>query len=304
MSEETTPPGDGRALGAVYANSFRPLEPAVVSSGFRTHSLRYDGLRDLPANVADEFLVNTRLRRRDVEFETSVGTYFTEVGTTVVSLLGQEGPRGSARIELPPSVPLRMELGEAIGRRRSVRTYSGEPIPLAYLATIARAACGVTGVAHAGGDVTIRLRSTPSAGGLYPIELHVAALRTADLPRATYYYDARRDCLWETGRDGKVGALLEAVAAPEEIVTTSSASALLLLVARPWRSMRKYGPRGMRHVLHEAGAIAEHVNLAAVALGVGSVDCASFYDDEVHEALGVDGVYQALVHTIVLGMPA
>jgi SagB-type dehydrogenase family enzyme len=291
-------------MGAVYANSFRPLETAIASSGFRTHSLRYDGVRELRVRFAEEFLVNTRLRRRDVEFETSVGGYFTESGAAVVSLVGQEHARGRRAVALPPSVPLRMELGEAIRRRRSVRAYTGESIPLSYLATVVRAACGITASVTARDDLAIPLRSTPSAGGLYPVELHLAALRIDDLPPATYVYDARRDVLWETAGEGAVEALLGAVAAPAEVMTTSQACALVLLVARPWRSMRKYGPRGMRHVLHEAGAIAEHVNLASAALGVGSVDSASFYDDEVHEALGIDGVYQTLVHVLVLGVPA
>jgi SagB-type dehydrogenase family enzyme len=76
---------------------------------------------------------------------------------------------------------------------------------------------------------------------------------------------------------------------------------LLLLVGRPWRSMRKYGARGMRHVFLEAGAMAEHVHLAATALGLGSVDCSSVYDDEAHEALGMDGLYEALLHVVVVG---
>ena len=62
MSDEA-PAGNGREMGAVYANSFRPLETAIASSGFRTHSLRYDGVRELRVRFAEEFLVNTRLRR-------------------------------------------------------------------------------------------------------------------------------------------------------------------------------------------------------------------------------------------------
>jgi SagB-type dehydrogenase family enzyme len=109
--------------------------------------------------------------------------------------------------------------------------------------------------------------------------------------------------LWRTGDGSTVEALLNAGASPEEVVTTSAATALVLLLARPWRAMRKYGPRGMRHVFLEAGTIAEHINLAAAALGIGSLDSSSFYDDEVHEALGVDGVFETLVHTQVLGIP-
>ena len=53
-----------------------------------------------------------------------------------------------------------------------------------------------------------------------------------------------------------------------------------------------------------AGAMAQNVALATTALGYGSVDCASIYDDEVHEVLRFDGVASALIHTIIVGCPA
>jgi SagB-type dehydrogenase family enzyme len=196
-----------------------------------------------------------------------------------------------------------MSLGEAVRRRRSVRAYSGDHVSLRYLATLLRTACGIT----AGPDQTtggIALRSTPSGGALYPVAVHLAALRVDGLDRATYAYDPRGDRLWETGDAAAVEGVLSAMASPDEVVMTGNAAALLLLVARPWRAMRKYGDRGMRHVFLEAGMIAEHVHLAAAALGLGTVDCAGLYDDEVHEALDVDGVYEALVHSVVVGTPA
>jgi SagB-type dehydrogenase family enzyme len=204
---------------------------------------------------------------------------------------------------LPESIPLRMALGESIRRRRSVRRYTGDPLPLAYLATICRASCGVTVVADGGEGPPLALRSAPSAGGLYPIELHVVALRVEGLPLGVFAYDPRRDLLWQSADEDAARAVDAAVAAPEEMIMRSAACAIALLIARPWRVMRKYGARGMRHVMHEAGAISEHVHLASVALGVGSVDCASLYDDEVHEALGIDGLFEALVHGIFLGIP-
>jgi SagB-type dehydrogenase family enzyme len=303
MTAETDPDSAAATLrGVVYSNSFRSLESAARSSGFRTHPLRYDALREIPTRVAEDFLVNSRLRRRDIELEASVGSYFTEVGGALVSLVGQEGRRGRRAVALPESIPLRMELAEVVRRRRSVRAYTGDPLPLAYLATIVRAACGVTGYARAvTGEGAIPLRSAPSAGGLYPVELHVASLSVDDLERGVFVFDPRRDELWQTSDAVAVEGLLGAMAAPEEILMTSAASAIILLIARPWRSMRKYGSRGMRHVFHEAGAIAQQINLSTVALGFGSVDCASFYDDEVHEALGIDGLYETLVHAVLVG---
>ena len=86
-------------------------------------------------------------------------------------------------------------------------------------------------------------------------------------------------------------------------LTASQAAAVCLLVARPRRATRKYGDRGLRHVLLEAGAIAQQIALACVALGVGSVDSSSFYDDEVHEALSMDGESESVVHLVILGIP-
>jgi SagB-type dehydrogenase family enzyme len=65
--------------------------------------------------------------------------------------------------------------------------------------------------------------------------------------------------------------------------------------------MRKYGPRGLRYLLIEAGAITQNIHLATQALGFASVDCASVVDAEVHEVLDIDGLYEALIHTIVIG---
>jgi SagB-type dehydrogenase family enzyme len=290
---------------AVYANSFRTVKPTVRSVGFRTHELRHEAARHLPdRNVAEEFLVNSRLRRRDVEFDASIAEYFSESGTVALSLLGQEGQRGERLIPLPKAIPLKLSLEEAVRQRRSVRAYTGDPVPLAYLAMLARMASGVTGQTGTGpGGPRLVLRATPSGGGLYPIDLQFAALRVDGLPRGCYLYDPRLDQLWQTGDEAALNELLGAVATPEEIISISRAGAICLLVGRPWRGMRKYGERGMRHLFIEAGAIAEQINLTAVALGLGSVDCSSFYDDEVHEALQIDGVYEALIHALVIGVP-
>ena len=104
----------------------------------------------------------------------------------------------------------------------------------------------------------------------------------------------------KTGED-TIERLVGCFSVREEVITLQRAATVALLVARPWRSMRKYGPRGLRYALLEAGAIAQNIHLATQALGFASVDCASVVDDEVHETLGLDGLYQTLVHAIILG---
>jgi SagB-type dehydrogenase family enzyme len=294
------------ATAALYANSFRTLEPYVSSTGLRPHGLRTDAVNRLgPPSAAEEFLVASRLRRRDVEFELSVASYFSEAADAMTRLIGLEQRRGFALIALPVSPALKMTLDEAIRRRRSVRAYTGDALPLAYVAGICRAGCGITGnLAGRDSAPGIAARATPSSGGLYPIDLHIVALRVDGLARGSYVYDPRKDALWQTGEAGVADGVIGAIAAPAAPIQTTHAAALCVLVARPRRAVRKYGERGLRHVLLEAGAIAQQIALACVALGVGSVDSSSIYDDEAHEALGLDGEREAVVHLIVLGIPA
>jgi hypothetical protein len=77
------------ASGAVFGNSFRTTEPWLRSTAFRAFYTRHDASRlsSVP-RVAEEFLVNSRLRRRDVEFEASVAAYFTEPSALMVALGG------------------------------------------------------------------------------------------------------------------------------------------------------------------------------------------------------------------------
>jgi len=201
-----------------------------------------------------------------------------------------------------------MELGEVLRRRRSIRRYTGDQLELTHLAAILRAAFGVTGTIDlpltTGGGATLKLRATPSGGGLYPIEAMIVSLNVKDLPKGIYRLTVSNETLQKTGSTGNLTKFADSFASPDEFVSLSRANAVVLLVARPWRSMRKYGDRGLRLVLIEAGEIAAQINLAATALGLGALDCASFYDDEVHEAIGVDGRFRTLVHAIIIGYGA
>jgi SagB-type dehydrogenase family enzyme len=257
--------------------------------------------------VAEEYLANSRYLEHDRESEESTQTYFFDPGIELLGLLGEEERGGTKEVSLPPGVKLRRELGQVLGGRRSRRNYTGDPLELAYLATIVRAASAVTAKAEVdrmdGGHSTFSFRTAPSGGGVYPIDLYVASLHVLGLERGIYRYDPLADSLVLFEGDEQVDALTAAFAAPEEIIAISRASVVFLLVGYPWRSMRKYGQRGLRYVFIEAGAIVQNIHLSIEATGLGSVDCASIYDDRAHEALGLDGINQFLVHAVVAGHP-
>lgn len=292
---------------AVDANSTREFAPATESTGLRTSGLRYRSVSSSErcSRIAEEFLLNTRNVRDDRETEISILHYYDDSSTEMLSLADQVDQSGLRSLALPKSVPLRMALGEAIGKRRSRRLYTGDPLPLDYLATIIRAASGLSGEAEAelnmGQAVTLRFRTTPSGGRLYPVQLYAAAINVTGLPKAVYRYDPLPDSICEVAGAAVVDQLLGAVATSADILPVQRANVLFLFIAKPWRAMRKYGPRGMRFVFLDSGYMAQNIHLATTGLGYGSVDCASLYDDEAHEALGIDGLYETLVHAVIVG---
>lgn len=311
MGDEKTPDREldsDLINAAVYNNCYKSIATAVASTGFRTGALRHRTLSHWQGSrLAEDFLVNTRLRRHDRESESSVISYFTDQGVTSLSLLGREETDGLPETALPASVDLSLELGEIIRRRRSHRRFTGDPMPLGHLATLLRCAGGInsqTEVSLAGGGQrTLRFRTVASAGGLYPVEIYALPLAVAGLEAGLYKYLPLRDALLRVRDRSVVPPLLAAFAVPDEIISVRRAAVILLLIGLPWRTMRKYGDRGMRFLFIEAGAISQNVHLATQALGFGSVDCASIYDDEAHEALDLDGLFESLLHTIVVGYP-
>jgi SagB-type dehydrogenase family enzyme len=295
-------------VAAVFSNSYRAPHPWIDSTGFRTHGLQYRSLSNSQLRrPGDDFLANSRYLRYDRETEESIQSYFLDPGILLLSMLGQEERAGLKEVALPRGVQLRRELGHVLSGRRSRRNYTGDPMDLPYIATVLRSASAITAKAEMdrtdGGHSTVAFRTAPSGGGLYPVDLYMASLRVNRLDRGLYRYDPLSDRLVLLGGEEHAVRLTKAIAVPEEIIAISRAGALLLLVGYPARSTRKYGQRGVRYMFIEAGAMAQNIHLACEALGLGSVDCASIYDDDAHEALGLDGQHQVLVHAVVLGHP-
>jgi SagB-type dehydrogenase family enzyme len=195
-------------------------------------------------------------------------------------------PEGESEIALPaPRLEGEMSLEEAIANRRSVREFREDPLSWAEISELLWAAQGITDPRG--------LRSAPSAGALYPLELYVAVVEGA------YHYlpqghtvqavsdEDLRPGLWEAGL--RQGALQEA-------------PAIFVVTAIYERTEAKYGERAERYVRLEAGHAAQNILLQAVALELGAVPIGAFYDDQVQAALGLPVDHQPL-YLIPVGRP-
>jgi SagB-type dehydrogenase family enzyme len=298
---------EGLVYSVLAKNAYHTRTPHIKSTGFRMASLHYSERQQLN-NLAEMFLVNSFLKRNDPDIETSIASYLTDDGMKMVSLTGHEDLSAYNLMELGEGAPLDIALGDAIVRRRSIRDFTGDPVQLDCFATMVRATAGVSASAEvklAGGDAAqFNLRTVPSGGGLYPIDLYIAVLNIKAMQPGIYRYQPIEDKLIEIGNQKKLDQLLKSFAGAVDMVKSSNASLIFLYMGKPWRSMRKYGNRGLRFVFQEVGGMVQNLHLAVAGLGLGSVDCASYFEDDAHSALNLDGVYECLLHSTLVGIIA
>ena len=67
------------------------------------------------------------------------------------------------------------------------------------------------------------------------------------------------------------------------------------------RTVFKYGDRGYRFTFLEAGHVAQNMSLVATALGLGCVNIGGFYDREIDEFLGIDGLTHSTLYMLAIG---
>jgi SagB-type dehydrogenase family enzyme len=198
------------------------------------------------------------------------------------------------RFELPPATRLTATLENAIRRRLSERSFADDPLPLDALATLLRLGSGIT----AQGDLP--RRGAPSAGGLYAVETYPIAVRVEGIDAGVYHYAVLDDDLELVhrmpGREAMEGFM------PPELYDGRPALVLALSVIFA-RVQAKYLERGYRFALLEAGHIAQNFLLTATALGLSAVPVGGFWDDPFNEFMGFDPITEAVVYSVLVGLP-
>ena len=187
-------------------------------------------------------------------------------------------PTGGDRIALPePRYESASSLEATLAERRSVRTFRDEPLSLTETAQLLWAAQGIT-------DRARGLRTAPSAGALYPMEVFLVVRKADGLSPGVYRYLPGSHEL-ESVRAGDLsGALAEAALGQSSI---REAPAAIVLAGVYARTRGRYGDRTERYVHMEAGHVGQNIALQAAALGLSSVMMGAFQDLEVARVVGM-----------------
>lgn len=189
-----------------------------------------------------------------------------------------------ARIKLlEPRIESDVSVEEALSARRSIRDYSGEPLTLQEVSQLLWAAQGITDARG--------FRTAPSAGALYPLEVYIVVGYVEDLSEGVYKYKPDGHEI-DKILDGDKRSELAKAALGQACVKEAAMD--VVITAAYDRTTAKYGERGTRYVLLEAGHAAQNLCLQATAMDLGLVTVGAFYDDQVEEVLNLPEEEQPL----------
>jgi len=143
-----------------------------------------------------------------------------------------------------------------------------------------------------------QFRTVPSAGGLYPIETYIVVNNVVKLNSGLYHYNIENHLLEELSV-GNFGERIAEAALDQKMCMNAAVTFIWTAIFQ--RSKWKYLQRAYRYIYLDAGHIGAHISLSAVSLGLGSCQISAFYDDEVNEIVGVDGIQESTVYMSVVG---
>jgi SagB-type dehydrogenase family enzyme len=167
-------------------------------------------------------------------------------------------------------------LDRSLSQRRSASTFSAGMPSKRGLSRLLHLAHGIR-ADRARGPV-------PSAGGMQSLELYLVTFEPSWLPSGIYHFD----------RAGNHLSQISASASRQEWVTcvpslapVEGGAILFVLVGDYGRVEAKYGARGLRFLLIEAGHLGQNLCLLASSLGLRTLPLGGFFEREIARRLAL-----------------
>jgi putative peptide maturation dehydrogenase len=197
-------------------------------------------------------------------------------------------------------------LYETLAARKTTRGFDRRSLlTLEELALVLYEVWGCHGTAPILDDIFCIKRTSPSGGGLHPIEVYPLVTGVEGLDPGLYHYSVRDHSLELIERLGEE----EAIALAADFVCgqnyLGSAHVSLLMTARFPRNYWKY-PRQQKAytvVLMDAAHLSQTLYLVAADLGLGAFVTVAVNSLDIEERLGLDGVTEGVVAVAGCGRP-
>jgi SagB-type dehydrogenase family enzyme len=191
-------------------------------------------------------------------------------------------------MKLPdPQLEGGVSLEQTIVWRRTIRSFSKKTVPLFFFSQLAWAAQGVTGADKL-------KRSAPSAGALYPMDVYAALGQDSveGLNAGIYHYHPQAHAIKLKTQGDLRQPLAEASL---HQMWMARAPINFIITAEYQRITGKYGRRGRRYAMIEAGHIGQNIFLQAVALGLTAGIVGAYDDHKVSRVLAITDSHEPLL---------
>lgn len=181
------------------------------------------------------------------------------------------------KINLPePRLKSDVSLEESLAARRSVRSYTAEPLTLNEVSQLLWAAQGITDDAGH--------RTAPSAVAIYPLTIFTVIGNVPEITPGIYIYEAKGHSL-KMLDSGDFRKELAAAAMGQASVSQGSVS--FVITADFAKVTSRFGEKGERFATLEAGHAAQNLCLQAAALDLGVVTAGAIDDEKTAEVLNL-----------------
>jgi SagB-type dehydrogenase family enzyme len=300
---------------AVSFNSFVTLSPFAQTTAIQPGDLLYRSFPYLDSNrIGETFMLNSKSSRYRIADLFGVNLYMSPVALVCEAKNEERYFPTDKIIKLPKPLPIKMALEKAIMGRRSNREFAGVSIPLEKIASILYYGDGVSGKLPLESvsseflkPFDVKLRTAASAGGLYPLDIYLISMNIKGLSRGgVYLYSPVQNVLVllrEEQVDKEfIDKISSAFMSARDVINIDNANFVIVIAGKIWKLIRKYGNRGIKYMFIESGEIAQNIHLSAQSLGVGTVDVAGYYDSEIENIVGIDGINEYVMHTIIGGV--
>lgn len=196
---------------------------------------------------------------------------------------------------------------DLLKRRMTTRAFDPSvPMALEDLATVLFFVFGCHGLRRVSDDFVGLKKTSPSGGGLHPIEAYPLIVNVTGLRSGIYHYDVEHHSL----------ALMEELSSEDAIETATAfaagqayfgtANVVFLLTARFFRNFWKYRRNGKTYsvLLMDAAHLSQTLYLVCTQLGLGAFITAAINSVDIEERLGLDGFAEGALAMLGCGIHA
>jgi SagB-type dehydrogenase family enzyme len=180
--------------------------------------------------------------------------------------------------------------------RRTWREFGKNPVARETLGRLLHLSFGVQGwgrIPHGG---RFALKTSPSGGGLHPLEAYILIRKVRGIARGVYHYDAVQHRLQGICR-GATSAEIQKLLAGQWWFR--DAAFVVFLGAVFHRTQWKYDyPRAYRAVLAEAGHLCQTFCLTSTWLGLAPFCTMAFADTRIEALLKLDGISESVIYVM------